>query len=246
MAIIQFDFMSTELHMHTLVTMALPNSTDIGDRPLSARKVLYLLHGLSDDGTGWIRNTRIEKYALAHDLVVVMPTAGRSMYCDHVLGQNYFSHITKELPEYLSLVFGLSRRREDNLIAGLSMGGLGAMKMALVHPEQYFAAGSFSGVLNSITRDDPAGRVPGPDFAFLCSGDITASNPTLLLDPDKHGALKIYVSCGLQDPLLESNRTFERRANALGIPATFVYEDGTHEWGFWDRHINEFLNFALA
>lgn len=245
MAIIQFDFLSTELQMHTLVTMALPNSSDIGTRPLAARKVLYLLHGLSDDGTGWIRNTRIEKYALAHDLVVVMPSAGRSMYCDHVYGQNYFSHITKELPAYLWLVFGLSKRREDNLIAGLSMGGLGAMKMALTYPEQYFAVGSFSGVLDTT----PPKRVANPHgdaFAFMRSSDPSCANPVQLLDADRHRALKIYVSCGLQDPLLRSNYAFRARADALGVEATYVFEDGTHEWGFWDSHVKRFLDFALA
>ena len=137
MAVASIDFTSKELKMNTLVTVSFPDSVRIHGEPLSKKKVLWLLHGLSDDATAWLRYSNIDRYAMENDLVVVMPSVNRSMYCDHVLGQNYFTYIAEELPEYLSLVFGLSREREQNFIAGLSMGGFGAMRIALTYPERY-------------------------------------------------------------------------------------------------------------
>ena len=116
--------------------------------PVAKRKVLYLLHGLSDDGSAWQRYTSIETIAALYGLVVVMPSVGRSFYTDQPNGQKYFSYLTDELPHYLKDVFGLSPHREDTLIAGNSMGGYGAFKAAFLHPELYSAAASFSGVLS--------------------------------------------------------------------------------------------------
>jgi len=122
MALITLDFYSSALKMSTLVTVLAPDSVRIGQRPLSQRKCLYLLHGLSDDSTAVVRLSRAELFAREADIVVISPSAGRSMYCDGVLGQNYFSHVADELPGYLELVMGLSRKRADNYIAGISMG----------------------------------------------------------------------------------------------------------------------------
>ncbi len=249
MAVLTMDFNSIQLKMSTLVSLAFPDSVRIENTPLSKRKVLWLLHGLSDDGTAWLRHTRIEQYAQKYGLVVVMPSAGRSMYCDNVLGQNYFTHIAEELPNYLSLVFGLSRKREDNFIAGLSMGGLGAAKIALTYPERYSALGSFSGVLNLgplafVLNDDMRNEFP---FMLEALKDIDSSplNPTALLDAEKDKALRMYITCGLQDNLLVTNYAFKERADELKITARFIFEDGTHEWEYWNRHVKQFIEFMF-
>ena len=148
MAVITLDFHSKALKMCTLVTLVVPDSVRIKGIPLSARRTVYLLHGLSEDATAFLRLSGAERYARAHDLVLVMPTGGRSMYCDGINGQNWFTYIAEELPEYLHLLMGLSRRREQNFIAGYSMGGMGAARIALTFPERYTAWGSFSGVLD--------------------------------------------------------------------------------------------------
>lgn len=249
MAVLTMDFSSAQLKMNTLVCVAFPDSVRIGDTPLSKRKVLWLLHGLSDDGSSWLRHSRIEQYAEKYGLVVVMPSAGRSMYCDNVLGQNYFTHIADELPNYLSLVFGLSRKREDNFIAGLSMGGLGAAKIALTYPERYSALGCFSGVLDIgpmplVLNDDMRN-----EFSFMLEAfdDVEKSplNPTALLDAKRDKDLKMYITCGLQDNLLVTNYLFKERADALGIKAHYVFEDGTHEWEYWNRHVRLFIDFIM-
>lgn len=249
MALLTMHFNSTELKMHTLVNVIIPDSVRIENKPLSERKVLWLLHGLSDDGSCWVRFSRIEQYAEKHGIVVVMPSAGRSMYCDNVLGQNYFTHIAEELPNYLSLVFGLSRKKEDNFIAGLSMGGLGAAKIALTYPERYSALGSFSGVLNLgpllfVLNDDMKN-----EFSFMLEAledvDNSPFNPTALLDVQKDKDLRMYITCGLQDNLLITNYLFKERADELSIKAHYVFEDGAHTWEYWNRHIEIFIDFML-
>ena len=249
MAVAVLDFCSAQLKMCTHITLCLPEPHALVNKPMSERKVLWLLHGLSDDGSAWLRYSRVEKYALQHDIVVVMPTAGRSMYCDNCLGQNYFTHIAEELPAYLQALYGLSPDRDKNFVAGLSMGGMGAMKLALQYPDRYFAAGSFSGVLDlSDAGLFDMERVKN-EFPFMLpymdNPAESPLNPTALLDKEKHKNLPLYVACGLQDGLLKASYAFLKRAESLHLPVTSYFEDGNHEWGFWDRNLQRFLEFAL-
>ena len=249
MAVAHITFTSKELKMNTSVVVCFPDSVRMDGVPLSKRKVLYLLHGLSDDCSSWLRYSRIDKYCMDTGLVAVMPSADRSMYCDNVNGQNYFSYIADELPEYLSEVFGLSRAKEDNFIAGLSMGGMGAMKIALTYPERYAAVGSFSGVLDlrpmaAMVNDDMK-----REFPFLVSEipniDSSPLNPTFLLDAHRDKDLKIYVACGYQDNMYIPNCLFCERIEEIGIEAKVTFENGKHDWDFWERHIPLFIDFIL-
>ena len=147
MALVRIDHVPESVGVNLPLNVILPDPGKMGDVPVARRKVLYLLHGLSDDASAWQRYTSIETLAAAYGLVVVMPSAGRSFYTDQPNGQKYFTYLTEELPRYLADVFDLTPRREDTFIAGNSMGGYGAFKAALLHPELYAAAASFSGVL---------------------------------------------------------------------------------------------------
>ena len=104
-------------------------------------KVLYLLHGLSDDHTMWMRRTSIERYTSDLDVVVVMPNADRSFYTDMKHGLKYWTFISEELPGIVKQLFPVSPRREDTFVAGFSMGGYGALKLALNRPDLFTAAG---------------------------------------------------------------------------------------------------------
>lgn len=247
MAVATIDFTSRELKMNTLVTVCFPDSADMGSTPLSQRNVLWLLHGLSDDGTSWLRYTKAEKYANEKGLVLVMPSVNRSMYCDNVNGQNYFSYITRELPDYLKKVFNLSDKRENNFIAGLSMGGMGAAKAALTYPEKYAAFGSFSGVLDLEPLKLVLNDEMKNDFPFMLGAlaDTTASplNPSALLDAEKHKNLKMYIACGNEDNLLVASMLFHQKAEKLGLTAQYSFTEGNHEWDFWDRQLKSFIDF---
>jgi len=160
MALVRIDHVPETVKVNLPLNLILPDPGKMGGLAVAKRKVLFLLHGLSDDASAWQRFTSIETLAAAYGLVVVMPSAGRSLYVDQPNGQKYFTYLVEELPQYLADVFGLKPRREDTYIAGNSMGGYGAVKAALLHPENYAAAASFSGVLsfaifNLIPADDP-------------------------------------------------------------------------------------------
>lgn len=249
MAVATIDFTSKELKMNTLVTVCFPDSVRTDSIPLSKRKVLWLLHGLSDDGTSWLRYSRIDKYAKEKNLVVVMPTVNRSMYCDNVNGQNFFSFVAEELPDYFEKVFNLSRKKEDNFIAGLSMGGYGAVKIGLTYPERYAAVGSFSGVLSLEPLKLALTAEIKNDFPFMLPAlaDTASSplNPTALLDAEKHKGMKMYIACGLQDTLMVTNLMFKKKADKLGLKFKYSFTNGNHEWDFWDDQLKSFIKYIL-
>jgi putative tributyrin esterase len=245
MAVMTLDFYSKELKMSTLLTLIVPDSVRIGDQPVSQRKCLTLLHGLSDDCTACLRLSKVELYTQDTGIVVVMPSAGRSMYCDGINGQNYFSYIANEIPEYLELVMGLSRKRSSNYIAGISMGGLGASRIALTYPERYRAVGLFSGALDLKMMLAYATEEQKNEFPFLMAAasdiDKTPLNPINLLDKNKHKGLKMIIRCGQQDDLYPMSQVFYKKAIALGLDARGIFEEGKHEWRLWDRYIDDFV-----
>src|SRR5512138_2093506 len=134
MALIRLDHMPVTVGLNLPLNIILPDPGQMKGIPVRERKVLYLLHGLSDDASAWQRFTAIETIAAAYGLVVVMPSVGRSFYTDQPNGQRFFSYLVDELPRYLADVFDLQPRRENTLIAGNSMGGYGAMKAAFLRP----------------------------------------------------------------------------------------------------------------
>src|ERR1700749_4355240 len=157
MALLRCDYFSDVLEVGTSMTVLLPQATEeqVGvtaaasaGSSAGAPPLLYLLHGLSDDATAWQRYTSIERYATEHGLAVVMPQVGRSFYADEVHGARYWTHLTQELPDVVSSFFRVSQRREDTFVAGLSMGGYGALKWSLAHPGRFAAAASLSGAVD--------------------------------------------------------------------------------------------------
>ena len=157
MALIQCDFFSEILGISSSMCVILPQDTtnQIGMEGSHKRQrypTLYLLHGYSDDYTIWQRRTSIERYVASLGIAVVMPNAGKSYYTDMKKGDKYFTFISQEVPELARSFFPLSEKREDNFIAGLSMGGYGAFKVALTYPERFCAAASLSGSLDIASR----------------------------------------------------------------------------------------------
>jgi S-formylglutathione hydrolase FrmB len=245
MALMTLDFYSKDLKMSTLITLVVPDSVRIGKIPVSQRKCLTLLHGLSDDATACLRLSRVELFAQETGIVVVMPSVGRSMYCDGINGQNYFSHVANEIPEYLNLVMGLSREPSQNYIAGISMGGLGAARVALTYPKRYTGVGLFSGLIDIKLMLPLVSDAMKDEFPFLIEAanniDETPLNPINLLDPVRHANLKISVCCGMQDDLYPMSVSFYEKCRSLGLQVTGTFQEGKHEWRIWDGYIEKFI-----
>jgi putative tributyrin esterase len=253
MALIRLDHVPVTVKVNTVLNIILPDPVRIENVPVRKRKVLYLLHGLSDDASAWQRYSSIEIYANAYGLVVIMPSVGRSFYIDQPNGQQYFTYITEELPQYLSDVFDLRPKREDTLIAGLSMGGYGALKAAFAYPERFCAAASFSGVLSlEILKLDPDDS-RRKEFALLFGSlDKLYDSPhdpavwfqSASKDPAK--LPRLFISCGRQDDLYPLNKLTAAALKQLGIPVDYYEEDARHDWLFWDPQIRRFLKAVLG
>lgn len=253
MALMRIDHVPKTVKVNTPLNIILPGPDDMSGRPVRQRKVLYLLHGLSDDSSAWQRYSSIETYANAYGLVVVMPSVGRSFYIDQPNGQKYFSYLTQELPQYLSDVFDLRPKREDTLIAGLSMGGYGAFKAAFHYPERFCAAASLSGVLSlDILNLDP--DFHRKEEFILLFGDLSklhgsAHDPLVWFqkaaaEPGKLPHL--FISCGRQDDLYPLSQMAAATLRKLGIALDYYEEDARHDWLFWDPQIRRFLKAVLG
>jgi putative tributyrin esterase len=252
MAHLRIDHVSKSIGVTIPLEMIIPDPVRMNDIPVRDRKVLYLLHGLSDDGSAWQRFTSIETYASAYGLVVVMPSIGRSFYANQQNGQAYFTYLVEEIPQYLADVFHLIPIRENTLIAGNSMGGYGAFKAAFLKPEKFCAAASLSGVL-SLAILNNADNHDRKEFAFLF-GDLqklpgSKHDPAFWLQnatTNKFDLPKLYISCGKQDDLYPLSVMFNRACRSANLDVTYHEEDAKHDWFFWDRQILSFLNLVLG
>lgn len=267
MSILTYTYESQYLNNNTQVAVILPDKPrDITPCDFYGSgkkyKVLWLLHGTYGDYTDWIRKTNIELYAAEKNLVVVMPSALNSNYsnwADYMLGYNMYDYLTKEL---MPLVYGwlpVSDRREDNFIAGLSMGGRGAIKYAVNHPEKFAAAAVLSATPMDLTRMSPNNPCPMLNLedartrtTLINAGGLDAfcnscENVWAILD-EKAGSgtlPKLMFACGEQDALLYGLFCdFRAHAEAIGLDAHwFTLPDYRHEWRFWDLSIQEALRF---
>lgn len=246
MALFQCDFFSEVLGLSSSMTVILPQktTTQVGMNGVEKGKrhpTLYLLHGYSDDHTIWQRRTSIERYVSSLGLAVVMPAVNKSYYCDLPGKDRYWEFISEELPGLARQFFPLSDKREDNFVAGLSMGGYGAMKLGLNYPERFAAVGSLSGVLDLCGRfyDEWKDEVPFPsnpintinDLLYLLEKNVKSEKRLPLL----------YQCCGTEDFLYQNNQNFLNKCSELGIDLVYEEESGDHEWGYWDKKIQRFL-----
>lgn len=236
--------------MGTSMSVILPQTSSqigMGGRsPAGDPPVLYLLHGLSDDDTAWSRYTSIERYVAPLGLAVVMPQAGRSFYTDEEHGNRYWTFLSEELPQVCRSFFRLSDRREDTFVAGLSMGGYGAVKWALRDAGRFAAAASLSGALDVASRRRNTDRPINPGIWHTVFGDrpIEGSDDDLLrlLDrgPSDH-APALYLGCGTEDHLYPDNVGFAEAAQRRNLPVTVDFGPGGHDWAYWDAKIQDVL-----
>ncbi len=250
MACTEFHYYSRVLDIDVTVSMILPEVKTMLEQDGKPLPTLYLLHGLSDDHTHWIRQTRLEFYARRYRLAIVMPCVNRSFYTDMKHGAKYFTFVSEELPKVMELYFPLSHEREERFAAGLSMGGYGAMKLGLLCPEKYAVVASLSGAVemeadffrHSVQKDDAFLReltdIFGPFEEFMQS-DNCLTRVAERLDPAK--APRMYMACGTADFLFDSNEDFVRRFGEKFSIRYDTEEGAAHTWDFWDRQIEKVL-----
>lgn len=240
MAFIDLKFRSDALGMQTSVYVLIPEHKEEG----AEIKTLYLLHGLSDDNTIWLRRTSIERYADKYGIAVVMPFAEKSFYTDMKYGMNFYTFVAKELPEVMHTLFGLSQKQEDNYVAGLSMGGYGALKIGLREEGRFAAAAGLSAACDIASRDKN-GYFPAVfgNEAVPPEDDLFALATKRASDHDKP---RIYLGVGTEDFLYEENQKFKAHLSSLGYHLTYRESAGTHNWDFWDEYIKYVLEWMFG
>lgn len=263
MAFLQTSFFSEVLKVNTEIYVILPQKTtrQIGmtgyAREGEGAPVLYLLHGLSDDHTIWMRRTSIERYVSKLGLAVVMPAVGRSFYRNLPNGGAYWDYVSEELPAIVQQFFKVSSKREDTFVVGLSMGGYGAMKLALRCPDRFAAAASLSGVLDfpewiervkkgesALTPQELPGLF-GPEMRYIPEEDDLFTLARLRVEEAKRGIAipQLYTVCGREDFLYQDNLRFIEHARKIGLPLQVKEETGAHTWDFWDQEIQHVLSW---
>ncbi len=252
MALIQCDFFSNVLGLSMSMNVILPQDTNRqigmeGKTRDGKLPCLYLLHGLSDDHSIWLRRTSIERYVADKAIAVVMPAAHKSWYCDLKTGDRYWEYISEEVPQLTREFFPISDKREDNFVAGLSMGGYGAFKLALNKPEQYSAAASLSGSVYIGWEANPE-KDQNMKLAFDSEeGFKTSINNLVHVAQELNNSTKpkprLYQCCGTEDFLYEDNQKYKAILEKLDFDYTYEEDPGSHGWGYWDMKIQRVLDW---
>jgi len=257
MALLYVNFFSSSLHRKVPMQVILP--TDTWNESKDPLKTLYLLHGLTDNCTAWTSNTRIEHWACERNLAVVMPSGENSFYVEMPFGSSCYgdfgAYVGQELIEITRKMFPLSSKREDTFIAGLSMGGFGALRNGLKYYETFGYIACLSGAIHIFEYpfDEPGRNIIGED---ACFGDIRAAaltdkNPRVAAEAmfahkKAKGEIafpKVYIACGTEDYLWRANWTFADFLKANGVDVTYEEGPGEHDWDFWNTYIQKVLDW---
>ena len=255
MAFVNLKFYSETLKMQSEISVIIPQRSATGEIGITTGansegkyKCLYLLHGLSDDHTIWARRTSIERYAQEYGIAVVMPCGARSFYTNMKYGGAYYDYIAKEVPRIVREFFNISDKREDNAIAGLSMGGYGALKIGMRESDFFFAAAGLSSVadIKDFIAIDRYSDVAAPIFGDEKNVDNNEDLFYLASELEKKSVKpRLYMGVGKQDFLYSANQRLRAHIEGLNLDFTYRESDGIHSWIFWDEYIRYVLEWAF-
>jgi S-formylglutathione hydrolase FrmB len=217
--------------------------------------VLYLLHGLFGRYDDWVTRTNLVEYAAHYDVIIITPEGHDSWYTDSggVATDKYESYFIREIISDVDARFRTIKDRRARGVGGLSMGGYGALKYGLKHPEQFAFAASLSGALDPALRTDD-----NPGFGW----DILRPSINAVFGPrnsqtrtanDLHQIARslsasqiaslpyLYFDCGLEDGFLATNRELADILVSKRIPHQYRQLPGGHNWAYWDQEVREVL-----
>lgn len=229
MSVLNVRFYSAALGKHTGFNIIHP---DHGDGPFP---VLIQLHGYSDDSFSWLYNSRLVEHVADYPLIVVLPDGGTSRYInlpglDRFGLQRYEDLIVDDIPAEVRRTFNVRDGRWA--IGGLSMGGFGALRLGMKHPDRFASIWAHSAGVSALPEvllaslDDRADALVETHAARLVE---RADRPRITFD------------CGVDDFLIEPNRALHRHLDGIGLPHAYHEHPGAHTWAYWDEHVQEAL-----
>lgn len=221
-------------------------------------KTLYLLHGFSGNENDWLYTGIAEEIAGTYNMAVIMITTGNNFYLDRkATGCQYGTFAGQEVVDYTRKLFGLSDKREDTLIGGLSMGGFGAIHTALAYPETFGGVVALSSalIIHDIAnmKEDFQDDIANYDFYKEVFGDLSKveesdANPEVLYRKLQANGAKIppiYMAIGTEDFLYQQNQIMRKFLEEN--KANFTYEEGPgiHDWKFWNAYLPKGVDWVL-
>ncbi len=256
MAYFRIEYYSKALRRTTSFEMMVPNDPREGmPEPSQPMKTLFLLHGYTGKAGNWVPEDLPVKYNFA----IVMPSAENSFYLDGLSsGHAFQTMVGIELVDYIRNTFGLAKGPEDTFIAGLSMGGFGALHTGLAYPDRFGKIGALSSALivHEVATMKPGqgNEVANYEFYRECFGDpATAAerdcNPEVLarkLKTEGKAIPGIYMACGTEDFLIENNRAFHRFLEDEKIPHEYHEGKGIHDMVFWQEYIRKAVEWMFS
>jgi S-formylglutathione hydrolase FrmB len=221
--------------------------------------VLYLLHGLAGHYSDWTSNAKLASYAAQYHIIVVTPEGNNGWYTDSptVATDKYESYILQELIPDVEGRYRTLTTREGRAIAGLSMGGYGALKFGVKYPQMFSFAASMSGALKAASwTESEMAKVPwqlvpltlkrafGPD-----ANPTHAANDLFKLfrdlPADRISSLPyFYLDCGTEDDLVTASRELSGIFMERKIPHEYRQLPGKHDWPYWDQQVRDILRLA--
>lgn len=242
MPLLECFYHNRVIHQESIMHVIVPQEP----RPAAGFPVLYLLHGLSENHSSWLRKTNLEQLAADSPFLIVMADAGRSFYTG-----KYWQFFAEELPSVVANMFPIDARPESTFVAGQSMGAFGALKLALRFPERFRAAAAMAPVIgvNEFIAAAPPDHINLEELQG-CFGDFQASmtsdNHLVFLTRTARIRLPIYLCCGDSDFLLSQNQILAKELRDHGYRLKFVADRGCHSWEYFNNHITPMINFFIG
>lgn len=213
--------------------------------------VLYLLHGLNGDLTDWNSRTNLMDNLRSLAVIVVMPYGGNYWYTNSAgTAQDKFEdYIAKDLLDHVDRHYRSVPTRLGRAIAGISMGGYGALKFGLKYPGKFVVAGSFSGAQIVVHEPDFVAPFRRREAELISDIFGTGITPTRTANDIYELAKRVnplvlpflYITCGTEDELLNSNRKFVALLHQNRIACQYHEGPGAHAWAYWEDQISKFL-----
>lgn len=261
MALINLQMFSRTLGMNVTVNVCFPEMSGFelmmgkpyAYQPEVTYQTLWLFHGGGGDASDWIRKTSIERYANDNKLIVICPSAYNSFYADMEHGGKYYTYLTEELPQTMKFLLPISDKREDNFVAGLSMGGYGALKWAMNRPDLFSHVGSFSGAVdmpNILKKNHLHDGVLDRDL-LLAFGTVervehTSEDALYMAEQNMKNGVempRIYLTCGTEDFTYSFNAHAKEVFEEIGADLTWDERPGGHTWDYWDKAVVRYLEW---
>jgi putative tributyrin esterase len=244
MAHLTINFRSKALGMPVMLDVLMPQGK-------GGYKTLYLLHGAGGDYASWVLNTRIADYVNNRNIAVVMPSGKNRFYINNEYGRKFYTYITEELVSQCEKWFDISRNAEDRYIAGMSMGGYGAVYAALKKPSMYNTAFAYSGLLNILERyDKPQGIDMFPVFGtrqqLIDNGYDLYTLVDEYADNEEKMHTKYIIACGTEDPRIHMSRQFGEALTRAGIDNVYRESPGEHNFAYWDYCIEQTVKYICG